>query len=67
MDEQIKQPLLIGAIGCSTTVMIYQVVYFFTLPRGETVSVMGTLLGIVIGLVVGGIAGGVMYALNRNA
>ena len=66
MNEQIKQALMFGAIGCAATIMIYQLVYQFTLPRGENFSTLGVLGGILCGLVVGGIAGGVTYAVNRN-
>ena len=66
MDEQLKQNLMIGAIGCASTIMIYQFAYYFTLQRGESFSVLGVLGGIALGLVVGGIAGGVSFAMTRD-
>jgi len=66
MDEQIKQPLMIGAIAGCSTVMLYELVYYFTLERGSPATFSGVLLGLLIGLVVGGIAGGITFAVTRN-
>ena len=45
MEENIKQPLMIGAIGGASTVMVYQVVYYFTLERGSPATVGGMAMG----------------------
>lgn len=66
MEDHIKQPLMIGAIGCASTIMVYQFVYYFRLERGTSFTTLGVLMGVAIGLVVGGIAGGVAYAMMRN-
>ena len=66
MDEQIKQPVMIGAIAGCATVMIYELVYFFTLERGNPATFGNILLGVLVGLVVGAIAGGITFAVNRN-
>ena len=66
MDEQVKQPVMIGAIAGCTTVMIYEFWYFFTLERGNPATFGKILLGMLIGLVVGAIAGGITFAVNRN-
>ena len=57
---------MIGAIAGCSTVMIYQLGYFFTLERGNPATIGGIFLGILCGLVVGAIAGGITYAVTRN-
>lgn len=66
MDEQVKNCLMIGAIAGCSTVMIYELWYYFTLERGSPATIGGMLLGVLCGLVVGAIAGGIAFAVNRN-
>jgi hypothetical protein len=60
MNEELKQPLLIGAICGATTVMLYQ--FIFNLSG----SGMGYLIAIVLGLVAAGAGFGITYAVTRS-
>ena len=60
MNEELKQPLLIGAICGATTVMLYQFAFNWS------GAVMGFVIAVVLGLVVGGIGFGIAYAVMRN-
>jgi hypothetical protein len=66
MDEQLKQPLMIGVIAAALSVTVYELYYWFTLERGTPATITGTSLGLLVGLVVGGIAFGVAFAMLRN-
>ena len=69
MDEQVKQPVMIGAIAGCGTIMVYELYYGFThgiFSPGNPVTMVGMLVGVLIGLVVGAIAGGVAFAVLRN-
>ena len=57
---------MIGAIAGCSTVMIYELWYYFTLERGSPATMGGMFLGVLGGLVVGAIAGGITFAVNRN-
>ena len=60
MNEELKQPLLIGAICGATTVMLYQFIFNWS------GSPLGFVLAIVLGLVVGGIGFGIAFAVIKN-
>ena len=66
MDEQAKTPIMIGTIAGCSTVMLYEIGYFFTLERGNPATMRGIFLGMLIGLVVGAIAGGITFFVTRN-
>ncbi|MCA9269082.1 MAG: hypothetical protein KDA41_11455 [Planctomycetales bacterium] len=69
MNEQLKQPLMFGAIGMGITVMAYQLIFnsgtLFRLSR-EASTFGGIFTGLLLGLVVGGAIFGVAYLALRN-
>ena len=60
MNEELKQPLLIGAICGATTVMAYQFGFNWS------GSPVGFVIAVLLGLVVGGIGFGIAYAVMKN-
>ncbi len=60
MNEELKQPLLIGAICGATTVMGYQFIFNWA-GTG-----MGFAIAALLGLVAAGIGFGIAYAVLRN-
>ena len=66
MDDKVKEIAKIGAIAGCSTVMVYELGYYFTLERGSPATIGGIFLGILFGLVVGGIAGGIAFFMKRD-
>ena len=62
MDEQIKQPALVGIIVFNLAFMLYQ--FFFN--WGDDFTWPQTILAVVIGLVAGGIGFAAMYFTTRD-
>jgi hypothetical protein len=60
MNEELKQPLLIGAICGASTVMLYQFLFNWA-GTG-----MGFVIAVLLGLVAAGIGFGITYAVMRN-
>ena len=57
---------MIAAIAGCSTVMLYQLIYYFTLEQGTPATFGGMAMGFLYGIVVGGIAGGIAFAVLRN-
>ena len=62
MDEQMKQPLLVGVIAFNIMFMVYQ----FFLNWGQDFSYPKLGLALVLGLVVGGGAFAALYFMARD-
>jgi hypothetical protein len=61
MNEEIKQPLLIGAICGASTVMLYQVIFnSFNFTYGKMA------IALLLGLVAAGAGFGITFAMTRN-
>lgn len=60
MDEQIKQPLMVGVIAGGLSVIAYQLLFNL---QGQ---VMGFVWAILLGLVIGGIAFGITFVVMKN-
>lgn len=60
MNEELKQPLLIGAICGASTVMLYQFMFNW---EG---AISGFVIAVLLGLVAAGAGFGVAYAVMRN-
>ena len=61
MDEQLKQPLLIGVLVANIAFVGYQVLFNLS-----PFSFRMAFLGLLIGLAVGGTVFGAMYFMNRE-
>ena len=62
MDEQMKQPALVGIIVFNLAFMLYQ----FFLNWGDDFSWLQTVVAVAIGLIAGGIAFAAMYFMTRD-
>jgi hypothetical protein len=62
MDENIKQPALVGIIVFNMAFMLYQ----FFRNWGDDFSWTQTVLAVVIGLIAGGIAFAAVYFMARD-
>jgi len=62
MDEQLKQPLLVGVVVANVVFIAYQC--FFNSGQGFTVG--SAMIGLLLGLAVGGGIFAAMYFLQRD-
>ena len=67
MDEQTKQPLVIGGVVASGSFLLLVLGYYiYSIVSASRATFTGILVVLGVSIVVGAIAGGVAFAMNRN-